>query len=71
MTEPVEGYYHRRRRAQQERAALAVRIREEYEAGASLRDLADRHGAHYTTMRKLIQQAGGALRRRGARGLPA
>lgn len=45
---------------------LAVRMREEYEGGDSLRAVADRHGfASHQTVSDAIRRAGGAIRARG------
>jgi hypothetical protein len=38
-------------------------IREEYRAGASLRALGNRHGVHWTTVRKHLEAAGEPIRR--------
>lgn len=48
-----------------ERKAFGERLRAEYYAGSSIRNLADRTGYAYGTVRKLLLDAGTKLRKRG------
>lgn len=47
------------------REKLAATLREQYEAGASIRVLADEHVLTYGTTRNLLIEAGAQLRSRG------
>jgi hypothetical protein len=51
-----------------ERARLAATMRTEYEAGAGIRQLADKHGHSYAWTRKMLTDAGTTLRARGYAG---
>ncbi|MFI2434735.1 helix-turn-helix domain-containing protein [Streptomyces sp. NPDC018693] len=53
------------RKKGQERTAFAERLRAEYYAGSSIRNLADRTGYSYGTVRNLLLSVGTKLRKRG------
>ncbi|PWI16058.1 hypothetical protein DI272_19200 [Streptomyces sp. Act143] len=53
------------RKAGPERKAFGERLRADYYAGSSIRNLADRTGYAYGTVRKLLLEAGTKLRKRG------
>jgi hypothetical protein len=51
-----------------ERARHAAKLRKVYEAGASIREVAEEDGRGYGTVRQLLLDAGTTLRSRNARG---
>ncbi|MGW2951597.1 helix-turn-helix domain-containing protein [Streptomyces eurythermus] len=53
-----------------DRIAFAERLRAEYYAGASIRNLADRTGYAYGTVRNLLLDVDTKLRKRGGRPRP-
>lgn len=48
-----------------QRVQLGAKLREEYEAGSSIRDLAATHGRDYGSIRALLHEAGTAIRPTG------
>ncbi|MFF0092778.1 helix-turn-helix domain-containing protein [Streptomyces canus] len=55
------------RKRGQERTAFAERLRSDYYAGSSIRNLADRTGYSYGTVRNLLLDVGTVLRKRGGK----
>lgn len=55
----------RRRLAAQERDSFASLLRHQYEAGASIRQLAQAHGRSFGNVRQLLVESGAELRPRG------
>ncbi len=55
------------RKPDPERGKRATALAKEYGAGASLQELAAKHGISATTARSLVKDGGGALRARGGR----
>lgn len=49
----------------EQRAELLSRVRERYEAGASIRELAESTGRSYGAMNRLLREGGVVLRGRG------
>ena len=58
---------YRPRMTKQDREATAARLREEYEAGNSVRGVATGHGLSYGTTYRLLLAAGARLRDRAGR----
>lgn len=61
---------YRPRMDPEDRQATAARLRQEYEAGNSVRGVANNHGLSYGTAYRLLVAAGARLRDRAGR-LPA
>jgi hypothetical protein len=55
------------RKPDPDRQDRAMKLASEYTAGASLQQLAEKHGISATTARTLVQLGGGTLRARGGR----
>jgi hypothetical protein len=54
-----------------ERTQLAEKLRDDYEAGSTIRSLAQRNGYSYGTVHTLLLEAHTKLRKRGGRPRPA
>jgi hypothetical protein len=49
--------------------AQLAKLVADYDAGASLRELGERHGRHHTVIRRVLLKAGVELRPMGAQGV--